>query len=129
MKIKTMSLMFACTLGMALFSSQPVYSASTLSLLPTGNGGFTLQGDGMDNVAALDITITYDASTLSNPRATSGGIIAGALFAVNKNVPGTVRLGIVTSTPIKGAGTIATFVFDEISSSHQNCCDQSKHHQ
>ncbi len=109
--------MFALMLGLAMYYSQPVYAVSTLSLLPAGNGGFTLQGEEMDNVSAMDITITYDASTLSNPRVTQGGFIAGALMAVNTNVPGTVRMGIVTTTPVKGAGAIATIAFDQVENS------------
>ncbi len=117
MKRKTVSLMFSLTLALAMSYFSPVYAVSTLSVLPSGNGGFVVQGDGMDDVASMDITITYDASTLSNPRATAGGLIAGALMAVNANVPGTVRVGIVTTSPIKGAGAIATLAFDQVGNS------------
>jgi hypothetical protein len=117
MKIKTISLLCAITLGLALFSSHPVYAVSTLSLYSSGNGVFTLQGNGMDNVAAMDITITYDASTLSNPQVTKEGLIADALMAFNPNVPGIVRMGIITTSPIQGSGTIITLAFKQDSSS------------
>src|SRR6266508_3269878 len=117
MKRKTMLLMFAVTLGLALFSTQPVYAVSTLSLSSSGSGGFLLRGVGMENVSAMDITITYDASTLSNPRVTKGELITGALMAVNPNGVGAVRMGIVTTSPIKGNGTIATLVFDPVGNS------------
>jgi hypothetical protein len=66
----------------------------------------------MENVAAMDITITYDAASLSNPRVQQGGLISGALTAVNLNVPGTVRMAIIRTTPIQGSGIIATLTFD-----------------
>lgn len=109
--------MCVLTIALMLFYSQPVYATSTLSLLSSGNGGFVLQGEGMENVASLDITIIYDTSTLANPRVASGGLISGALMQVNPNVPGTVRMGIITISPIKGTGTIATLAFDQVGSS------------
>ncbi len=94
----------------------PVFAAS-LTISSSGSGGFVLHGNGMDNVAALDITITYDTATLANPQVTSGGLITGALTAVNPNVPGTVRMGIITTSPIKGDGIIATLAFDQVGNS------------
>lgn len=109
--------MCVLTIALTLFYSQLLYAASTLSLSSSGNGGFVLQGEGMENVASLDITIIYDTATLANPRVTSGGLISGALMQVNPNVPGTVRMGIITISPIKGTGAIATLAFDQVGNS------------
>jgi len=117
MKIKASSLICVLTLALTLFYSQPVCAASTLSLLSSGDGGFSLQGVGMENVAALDVTINYETSTLSNPRVMPGVFISGALMQVNPNVPGTVRMLIITTSPIKGDGTIATLAFDQTGNS------------
>jgi hypothetical protein len=117
MKRQTLSLMFAVTLGLALFTCHPAYAESTLSVLPTGNGSFILQGSGMEGVSAMDVTITYDAATLSNPQVTKGGLIPDALMGVNPTVLGAVRLGIVTTKPITGAGTVATLIFVEAGNS------------
>ena len=71
----------------------------------------------MDGVAALDITVRYDVTTLANPQVAAGGLISGAMMAVNANVPGTVRMGIIRVTPFSGSGTIATITFARTGSS------------
>lgn len=95
----------------------PAFAVSTLTISSSGNGGFLLQGVGMEDIAALDITITYDTATLANPRAATGGLISGALMAVNPKAPGTLRMGIITTSPIQGAGVIATLAFDRVGNS------------
>ncbi len=99
-------------IGLILCCVLPAYAVSTLTISSSGNGDFQLQGNGMENVAALDITIVYDTATLANPRVAEGGLISGAMTAVNPNMPGIVRMGIITTSAIKGSGTIATLSFD-----------------
>jgi len=94
-----------------LIQSYPAAAASNLTLLSTGEGGYSLQGAGVEGVAALDITIAYDTSTLANPTIVSGPMVTGSLSAVNTNVPGVVRMVIITTTPIIGSGTIANLTF------------------
>lgn len=107
-----------CALLVLILSFSPfAFAASTLAVSSSGNGGFVLQGIGMENVAALDITITYDASTLSNPQVIQGGLISGAMMEVNTQVPGAVRFGIIRLSPIKGTGIIATLVFEQVGDS------------
>lgn len=99
---------------LVLCNAMTSVAASTISISSSGNGGFLLQGHGMENVAALDITILYETATLANPRVTAGKLISGAMMAVNPNVHGAVRLGIITTSTIKGTGVIANLVFDPI---------------
>lgn len=89
------------------------FAAATLSVSPSGNGTFVLNGTSVENVASMDITVTYDAQSLANPRVEQGALISGALMAVNGNIPGTVRMGIIRTTPIQGSGIIATLAFDK----------------
>ena len=85
------------------------------SLVITGQGGnYELKGAGFEGIAAIDITLGYDTTTLSNPRVRQGGWVTGALFASNPNTPGVIRLGIATTTTITGSGTIATLSFDSV---------------
>jgi hypothetical protein len=112
MKLKTRVLIYAITLALSLSYAHSAFAVSALTVSSSGNGGFVLRGTGMDSVAALDITIAYDTTVLANPRVVQGGLISGALMAVNPNVPGTVRMGVVTTSPIQGDGVIATLNFD-----------------
>src|SRR3990172_10169780 len=93
------------------WNSAAVIAAPALTISSSGNGTFVLQGSAVDGVAALDITVRYDVATLTNPQVTQGGLISGAMMAVNANVPGTVRMGIIRVTPFSGSGTIATIAF------------------
>jgi hypothetical protein len=65
----------------------------------------------------MDFTVTYDTSSLANPRVVQGGLISGAVMVVNDKTPGSVRLGIIRVTPIQGNGVIATLTFDRKGSS------------
>ena len=97
---------FALTLCCTL----PAFAA-TARLVPSGDRGYVLQGTDLDNIAGIDVTITYDTATLSNPEVTAGGLVAGAMFVPNKTIPGVIRIGIVTTRAIKGAGIIANVTF------------------
>jgi hypothetical protein len=114
---RTTYLLFVITGILSLCYALPASAVSTLTISSSGNGDFLLQGNGMENVAAMDITITYDTNTLANPRINRGGLIPGAIMEVNPNVRGTVRMLIITLTPVEGSGTIATLAFDRIDGS------------
>jgi hypothetical protein len=85
---------------------------STVTISPAGNGVFLIQGVGIEDAAAFEITVVYDTTTLSNPRVTVGPFVAGAMTAINPNVPGTVRIVIIRLSPVKGSGVISTMTFD-----------------
>lgn len=89
-----------------------VFAASQLTLAPSGSNSLVLQGATMENVAAIDITLTYDPAVWANPRVNKGSLTSGALTAINTNSPGTVRIGVISTKPIHGNGDIATFNFD-----------------
>ncbi len=116
------TILFSCVIAVisALFFPQFAHAASTLTVSPSGDGNYVLQGNGLENAAALEITLQYDSTSLSNPRVVEGGLIAGALMAVNPNVPGTVRMAIIRTTPITGSGAIAALSFDRKGSSGGN---------
>lgn len=89
------------------------WAASQLILTsPFGNNSYVLQGKDLDGAASMDLTFTYDSSAWSNPRVDQGELISGALTAVNTTLAGTVRVGIVRTTPINGNGNIVTLSFD-----------------
>jgi hypothetical protein len=77
----------------------------------------------MENVAGLDISVRYDATTLSNPRVAMGSLVSGMASAVNPSNP--IRLAIVGTTGIKQSGTIATITFDRIGGSSGKITDLS----
>jgi hypothetical protein len=97
---------------LALCLAAPAFAVSTVTASSAGDGVFLVQGTGIENAAALEIMVTYDTAALANPRVAAGPLIAGAMTAINPNVPGTVRMVIIRLTPVSGAGVIATMTFD-----------------
>ena len=87
-------------------------SAANVTVVPSGRGVFIVQGTGLTGVAAMDVTIAYDAATLSNPVVASGSLVSGGMAAANSGTPGILRLAIITTQPITGAGPIATVTFE-----------------
>jgi hypothetical protein len=102
----------AILLVLALCRPEPALAVSTVTVSSAGNGVFTVRGSGIESAAALEINVVYDTATLANPRVVEGPLIAGAMAAINPNVPGIVRIVIIRLTPVKGNGVIATMTFD-----------------
>jgi len=95
----------------------PAYALSALSISsPAADGVFVLQGAGIEGVSGLDITVSYDLTTLSNPRVEIGKPVRGMLNAVNPGNP--IKMLIVSATKtITESGTIATMTFDRVGDS------------
>lgn len=85
--------------------------AAAVSVSPAGNGVFTINGSGMDVVAGIDLTVSYDATLLASPAVTQGSLISGALMAVNTNRPGSIKIAAVNTRPFPASGQIATISF------------------
>ena len=89
---KTMFLVVCLTAALTFGRHEAGHAASTLEILPAGDGVFTIQGTGIEGAGAMDITVLYDTSSLANPRVVQGGLISGALMVVNDKSP-VVSLG------------------------------------
>lgn len=86
-------------------------AASTIVVSQFTDRVFVLQGTKVEKAAAMDLIITYDGAAA--PSVAYGGLISGALTAVNTNTPGTLRMGIIRIAPIEGSGIIAALTFDK----------------
>ena len=104
-------LMWGCGSGGGMTPNEVVSKAASVSLIPSGNGEYVIQGDNMDGVAGIELTINYDSSALSSPTVTQGGLISGALMRSNTTFVGTIRIAIVNTTPFSGSGQIDTVSF------------------
>lgn len=112
MSNKTIYFILVFTLCMVFGRFQNSIAASSIAILPAGDGIYVLQGTGVEGAAAMDIIVSYDPATLASPQVTQGALISGAMIAVNDTVPGKVRMGIVRTTPVKGSGILATLTFN-----------------
>ncbi len=94
----------------ALVLSVAVGSAA-VSLLPSGGSSYTVMGSGLNGVAGIELTITYDPDTLGTAVVTQGDLVAGALLNSNTSTPGTIRIAVLTPSTISGSGPIAAISF------------------
>lgn len=109
---KTLLSIIVLTLCIVLGLADRGIAASTVAIAPSGDSSFILQGNGVENAAAMDIIINYDTTSLSSPQVAQGAMISGAMMAVNDSAPGTLRLAVIRTTPIQGTGVIATLTFN-----------------
>lgn len=93
-----------------LMNTSPAKGAS-VSIQPSGNGAFIVQGTGMDGVAGVELNLTYDSAALSLPKVTQGSFLSGALLASNTNSPGSIKISIISAKPFSGNGQIAAITF------------------
>jgi hypothetical protein len=92
----------------------PALATSQVVISPAGDGVWQLQGR-LENVAALDVRIFYDSSTLANPRVSLGPLVSGMMNAVNPGNP--IAMAFVRQGGITQSGVIATISFDRTGSS------------
>ena len=104
-------LLFSVLLQLAALHLPRPVDAATVSVVPAGGGGYALQGIGLENTSAMEITVRYDASLLAGPHVTLGPLVTGAMTAVNTTIPGTVRIVLISLAPIRGSGVIASLIF------------------
>lgn len=105
---------FRTLLLAALFivlSIKSVLAVATLSVTPSGDSSYIVQGNGMDGVAGIQLDIAYDAASLTNPTVTQGGLVAGAMLAANTSLPGHIKIAIISTRPFSGSGAIASISF------------------
>lgn len=91
---------------------QNAIASSLIALFSSGSNSFLLQGIALEGVGSIEITLTYNATSLSNPQVIAGPLISGAMMVANPSTPGIVRIAIIHTAPISGNGNIATLTFD-----------------
>jgi len=87
-------------------------AAPALTISPTSDSVFVVQGTDFQGVSALDITVAYDTSTLANPRVSQGNLLTGMSFMPNPGIPGAVKMAAIKIPGISGSGPVATISFD-----------------
>lgn len=109
---KTILCLISFLVALAVAAPGSSFADATLTIVAAGDGVFLLQGRGVADTGAMDITITYDGAALANPHVVPGDLISGALTAVNAGLAGSVRIGIIRTAPMHGDGVIAILSFD-----------------
>lgn len=84
--------------------------AASVSVVPADSGKYTVQGDSLDGVSGIDLKISYDGS-LSSPTVTQGSLVSGAMMAANTNIPGSIKIAVISTKSFSGSGPVAKITF------------------
>jgi len=110
--IVILTLMWGCGGGGGSTSNEVVSKVASVSVVPSSNGAYVIQGNNLVGVAAVELVVSYDSTTLSSPTVTNGGLFPDALFAANTNfTPNSIKIAIVSAKDISGTGQIAKISF------------------
>jgi len=86
--------------------------AASFSVVSSGNGVYTVQGDGLSSVGGIELTISYDKSSLSAPKVAQGSLVGGGIIMPNENFgPGAIKIAILSTSGISGSGPLAVITF------------------
>jgi len=114
--IKLKFLTFCFLLFLSFWLSPEAIAAPSVTISPSSDGVYEVQGNNFSDSSGIDITIRYDPAALASPQVAQGGLVGGALMAVNASTSGKIRLALVRVTAINGSGTIATITFTRVKS-------------
>jgi len=96
-------------LALFLVASSVQLSQAAATIVVEQSG--VIYGSGMDGVAGIDLTITYDTAILASPTVTKGSLVSIGMLTANTSSPGLIRIVILSSKPFSGNGPIATIGF------------------
>ena len=86
--------------------------AATVSIVPSGNASYVIQGNGMDGVAGIELNIRYDtASFRGTPTVKQESLVSGAMLVDNTSLPGSIKIAIISTRAFSGSGPISTITF------------------
>jgi len=82
-----------------------------------GNNSYMVSGTDLEDLAKVELSISYNAQLLTNPGLKSRSSFAGAAVAMDTDYSGKMKLTVVSTKPMQGRGTFATISFDPIGTS------------
>src|SRR6185369_14295372 len=96
--LAVLALMWGCGGGGGSTSNEVVSKVASVSVVPSSNSEYVIQGSNLVGVAAVELVVSYDSTTLSSPTVTNGGLFSDALFAANPNfTSSSIKIAIVSA--------------------------------
>jgi len=111
MAIASLVLMCGCGSGSGTVTNDTASKVASVSVSSSGNGEYILQGTNLDGVAGIDLTLQYDTAVISSPAVTQSTFTSGAMLVSNTNVPGIIRIAMISVKALSGSGQIAAVTF------------------
>ncbi len=100
-----------CTAVLSLLLNVSTVLAASVSIISSGGGTYIIKGDAMEGVAGIDLSLSYDSSSLATPSVSQGGLISGAMMAANTATSGTIKIAVISTRTFSGSGPIAVVTF------------------
>jgi len=86
---------------------------NVISIVSSVPGEYTVMAQNFVDIGGVEIEISYDTTTLANPRTTQGTLTAQTMFVTNPQFrPDVVKFACMSLNPIAGSGSLATITFD-----------------
>jgi hypothetical protein len=95
----------------------PVLAMPTISVSFLGNETFLFSSRELKDVGKIEVTVTYNPSSLANPRVIPQSTFAGAVVSSDGASGSTARMIVTSPEPMTGSGRFATLVFDPVGTS------------
>jgi hypothetical protein len=111
MRLRRLIILHGLALAVSLSCRAAALADSEVTISPAGSDAFSVKGNLLDKVTALEITVDYDAGTLSNPSASCGPLAGSAHCEINSATSGLVQIRIKSETPLSGFGVLASLSF------------------
>lgn len=103
-------------MGLVLVFWQLPASAAGISIKPAGQGVFSIDVEGLKDIAAVDLEIRYDVQTFDAPSIARGAALSSDVsFITNTAIPGEIRIILKRSRAITASGQVAVLRFTSIS--------------
>jgi hypothetical protein len=107
-----LAFMWGCGGGGGSTPNDVVSTVASVSVVRSSNTEYVIQGNNLVGVAAVELVVSYDSTTLSSPTVTNGGLFPGALFAANPQfTPSSIKIAFVSATDMSGTGQLAKISF------------------
>jgi len=87
---------------------------STISVNAAGGASFAVRATLTERVSAMDISVDYDAGTLTQPVAKCGQLAAQAKCEISTSTSGLVTIHVSSDTPMEGGGILARISFSPV---------------
>lgn len=104
-------LLFALAFCVCFSYSSDAFGLATVSISPSGDASYIVQGSGMDGVAGIQLDVHYDPASLTTPSVIQGTLVAGAMLVANTSLSGRIKIAIISNKPFSGSGQIASINF------------------
>lgn len=112
MKVRKMFAFLSLALLLLLVATPGALAVSAIvSISPGGDGVFLLNGNAINYLDNMNLTVTYDPATMENLMVQQGGFVSGGTFSASSSGSGALQITVHLTEPLSGNGRIAVIAY------------------